>query len=285
MVVVVGAVLGVQAGVRPWMWKGEGAPDAVHMMMHVVTLAAVVGAVLGAYALYVRATEQRWARELAVKRLPMELAGGVLLGGVLSGLVHAVLYALGVFRIEGVQAREEWTWILVSGACSALAAAVFEEMLLRGILLRLTQERLGSVWAILISSMFFGAAHAFNPGATLWSSAAIAIEAGVLLGAAYVLTQRLWLAIGLHAAWNMAQSSIAGGKLSGNDVHAILQSELVGYSWLSGGAFGVEASVVAVAVCGVAGIVLAGLAWKWKRFKARSWPNAGVAAAARVGRA
>ncbi|WP_369812159.1 CPBP family intramembrane glutamic endopeptidase [Mycobacterium tuberculosis] len=45
-----------------------------------------------------------------------------------------------------------------------------------------------------------------NPGATWFSSVAIAVEAGILLGAAYMLTRRLWLAIGIHAAWNFSRA-------------------------------------------------------------------------------
>ena len=55
-----------------------------------------------------------------------------------------------------------------------------------------------------------GLAHLDNPNATLYSAAAIGIEAGMLLGPAYVLTRRLWLALGLRFAWNFLQPGRAG---------------------------------------------------------------------------
>ena len=92
-----------------------------------------------------------------------------------------------------------------------------------------------------------------NPGATIRSSVAIALEAGVLLGAAYAATQRLWLPIGLHAGWNFTEGSLFGMTLSGNTMGVgLLRGSLSGPQILTGGAFGPEASIVAVMVCLVA---------------------------------
>lgn len=44
-----------------------------------------------------------------------------------------------------------------------------------------------------------------------------ALEAGILLGAAAMLTHRLWLSIGFHMAWNDTHSAIFSGIVSGND--------------------------------------------------------------------
>jgi hypothetical protein len=85
---------------------------------------------------------------------------------------------------------------------------------------------------------------------------AIMVEAGVFLSAAYMLTRRLWLPIGIHAGWNFAQGGIFGVSVSGTGATGILQSTLTGPVWLSGGEFGAEASVVAIAICGTLGIAL-----------------------------
>ena len=68
----------------------------------------------------------------------------------------------------------------------------------------------GSWVALALTSAAFGAAHLGNPDATWFSSLAITIEAGILLGAVYMLTRRLWAAMGLHAAWNFTQGWIFG---------------------------------------------------------------------------
>jgi membrane protease YdiL (CAAX protease family) len=47
---------------------------------------------------------------------------------------------------------------------------------------------------------------------------AIALKAGVLRGAAYPATQRLWLPIGQHTGWNFTEDSIFGMSVSGNNM-------------------------------------------------------------------
>jgi len=175
-----------------------------------------------------------------------EFFGGLALGVTLFSAVIAVLWLLRVYRLQAIGT----TAGLGAGALSALLAATVEEALIRGFLFRIVQM-LGGTWiAILISSAFFGAAHAFNPGATVTSSIAIALEAGVLLAAAYVLTGRLWFPMGLHAGWNFSEGSLYGLSVSGFTAknaltHGILQGPVI----ITGGAFGPEASIVAVILC------------------------------------
>jgi hypothetical protein len=116
------------------------------------------------------------------------------------------------------------------------------------------EESLGSWLALAISALIFGLLHLANPNATLWGGIAIAIEAGVMLAAAYMYTRRLWLPIGIHFAWNFTQGAIFGVAVSGNEAKGLLQSTLSGPSLLSGGDFGAEASIFAVLICLAAGI-------------------------------
>jgi hypothetical protein len=100
-----------------------------------------------------------------------------------------------------------------------------------------------------ISSALFGLAHIGNDNATWLSSAAIMIEAGILLGALYMLTRRLWAVVGTHFAWNYTQGGVFGVAVSGTQVDGILQSRLTGPELITGGEFGIEASALAVALC------------------------------------
>jgi hypothetical protein len=70
---------------------------------------------------------------------------------------------------------------------------------------------------------------------------ALALEAGVMLGAAYLVTRRLWLAIGIHGAWNFTQAGIFSVPTSGIAMNGVFVGALGGPAWLSGGAFGAEA--------------------------------------------
>jgi hypothetical protein len=68
-----------------------------------------------------------------------------------------------------------------------------------------------------------------------------------------MVTRRLWLAIGIHFAWNFTQGGIFGVAVSGIQANGLLQATLSGPELLSGGAFGAEASIIAVIVCLAAG--------------------------------
>jgi hypothetical protein len=146
---------------------------------------------------------------------------------------------------------------VASGFIFALLAAILEEILFRGLLFRLISKLFGTWTALVLTSALFGAAHAFNKGATVWSSIAIALEAGILLGAAYAATQRLWLPIGLHLGWNFTEGSIFGMSVSGGAAkESLVHGSVHGPTAFTGGAFGPEASVVAVIVCLATAIVL-----------------------------
>ena len=219
-----------------------------------VGLAILSPLVFTAYLVGYRFIEGRRPPELAGLISLKEFFGGLALG---VSLFSAVIVVLWLLRVYHLQARGS-TAGLGAGALAALLAATVEETLIRGFLFRIVQI-VGGTWiALIISSAFFGAAHAFNPGATVTSSLAIALEAGVLLAAAYVLTERLWFPMGLHAGWNFSEGSLYGLSVSGFTAkNALTQGGLSGPVIFTGGAFGPEASVVAVLLCfGVAILLL-----------------------------
>jgi membrane protease YdiL (CAAX protease family) len=129
-----------------------------------------------------------------------------------------------------------------------ILVGVFEETLFRGILFRFLEEGFGSWIALIITALLFGLSHLNNPNATVWSAIAIALEAGVSIGSAYMATRSLWFAMGLHTAWNFLQGTIFGVAVSGNGapIDSLFQPLIQGNPWLTGGEFGIEASVIGV---------------------------------------
>ena len=238
-----------------------------------VAIACLLG--WAAYALYTRWVEKRAAHELGGPGALKELGAGLAFGAGLFGSEIAVLSLLGVYRLTGLRADPA---IMLIPLCVSVAAAVIEEILMRGVLFRLLEASLGTWIALAVSAALFGAGHLANPNASLLAAVAIAIEAGVLLAAAYLLTRRLWFAIGIHAAWNFTQSGIFGLPTSGIPMHGFLISELAGPPWLTGGAFGVEASVVAFVLVSAAGVALLVMARRRGRFVAPFWRRGGPAA-------
>jgi membrane protease YdiL (CAAX protease family) len=214
-----------------------------------LVLAAIV---LGAYRAYVRVVEKRNATETSSALAIRELGIGLFIGVLLIAVTIAILAALGIYQITG---NNGWSTMLALLPASILAG-ILEEVVIRGIVFRILELWLGSWIALAISAAIFGILHLLNPGATLLNAATISIEAGVLLAAAYMLTRRLWLCIGIHIAWNFTQGGIFSVAVSGASAKGLLQASMVGPDWLTGGKFGVEASPVALAVCVAAGIIL-----------------------------
>jgi membrane protease YdiL (CAAX protease family) len=183
-----------------------------------------------------------------------ELLGGLAGGGLIFAAIVALVAALGGYQVTGGSGLET-LWEPLAGA--ALIPGFTEELFFRGILFRYIEKAAGSWVALALTSALFGAAHLFNPGATWFSSFAIAVEAGILLGAVYMLTRHLWAAMGLHAAWNFTQGWIFGLPVSGgHGGTGLLNGRLTGSEWLTGGAFGLEASVPAVIVATTAGAAI-----------------------------
>ena len=204
------------------------------------------------YRAYVKVIERRPVTELSRPRFARELGVGVLLGALLFSLIIGIIAAWGAYQGSG---SNGW-YAALAAVPVCIVAAVLEEITIRGVVFRILEQWLGSWIALALSAILFGSLHFFNPGATLLSTGAIMLEAGILLAAAYMLTRRLWLCMGLHFAWNFTQGGIFSAAVSGGASHGLLKATLVGPDWLTGGAFGPEASAVAVVVCTTAGLLL-----------------------------
>lgn len=199
-----------------------------------------------AYALIVKAIERRAAHELAIRKLLPGLAGGLLLGCLLLVSAATLMAAFGAYHIVGFNSDVH---LLAPFLILAVLPGVTEEILFRGMLFRVAEERLGTWIALTLSALLFGAAHFFNPNASIWTSLAIAIEAGLLLGMAYVWTRSLWFCMALHAAWNFSQGSLLGISVSGFELKGVVNATTQGPAWLSGGEFGAEGSLLTVLLC------------------------------------
>lgn len=197
-----------------------------------------------------------------------DLGKGIAAGAVLFSAIVGAAAILGVYRIIG---KGDSSTILVGLVVLAITPGFTEEILFRGILFRWIEEWGGSWLALLVTSALFGLAHIMNPGATWFSSFAIAVEAGVLLGGAYMLTRNLWMAVGLHAAWNFTQGPIFGVPVSGGSVSGIAKAKLVGPTLLTGGSFGLEASLIALVIATAAGIWFVWLAVRRGELVQPSW--------------
>jgi membrane protease YdiL (CAAX protease family) len=198
------------------------------------------------YAACVRYIEGRAPSELAPARCVPEWLAGFALGFLIFAIVIGVFALCGWYRPIALA----WSWsAFFAGLSLCVGTGFTEEIFARGYIFRFAQSGFGTWGGVAISSLAFGFLHSLNPGATIWTSIAIAIEAGVLLACAFALTGRLWLAMGLHSSWNFAEGTIFGTTVSGTHFPSIMLARVDGPALFTGGVFGPEGSIVTVAVC------------------------------------
>ena len=240
-VLVGGSVAGAQIVVK--LLQGVlslgGAVPAIYYLAYLIVSVLVAYLV---YRAYVRLVEKRDVSELSGSGAPTELGLGALIGLGLVTATVTLLWAFGSYTVAGVNSVAV---IFVSLANDG-AGAFVEEVILRGVVFRISEERLGTWVALAISVLLFALLHLASPGATVVGAIVTGVEGGILLSAAYVLTRRLWLAIGIHFAWDFSQDAIFG---IGKDVKGLLQGELGGPTLLAGGRAGIEGSSIALLLC------------------------------------
>jgi membrane protease YdiL (CAAX protease family) len=202
-----------------------------------------------AYRWIVGRTERRAPTELARAGAGRAIGLGALIGFGMCVAVIVNIAFVGDYHVHGFGSVTGMLGLFGFMA----AAAVTEELVFRGILFRIVEERAGTWLALTLTGVLFGLSHLFNPHASLWGAIAIAVEAGFMLAAAYLATRTLWVPIGLHFGWNFALGGIFGAEVSGNGASkGLLDASTSGSSLLSGGTFGPEGSVYTV----LAGVVL-----------------------------
>jgi CAAX protease family protein len=207
--------------------------------------------------------------ELGSTNAVQEFGLGSLTGFGLFSFVIAILWLLGFYRVNGFNL----VWLSLIGALvGALVSAFVQELIFRAVIYRITEGWLGTWWAVAISAILFGLIHLTSSGATIFSTVAVALQAGVILAATYALTHRLWMAIGLHMMWDFANDGIFGVGVAGQtgqSIQGLLQASLSGPDLLTGGSFGVEASVITLVIVSIAGILILWRAYQKRQFVTR----------------
>ncbi len=240
-----------------------GRTDLVDLLSATLAAASFVLA----YWLFVLVVERKPFSDFALPGAAKEWIFGAAIGTAVMSLTVGIIAALGGYHITGYNGAHVLTAVL----SMALISGIPEEILFRGIIFRFLEKWLGSAAALTLSALLFGVAHIANPNSSWLAAFAIAIEAGVMLGAVYMMTRRLWAAIGLHMAWNATQGGIFGVAVSGTDVKGLIVSQPSGSEWITGGGFGAEASLPAIFLCTSVGLYFLWRAYRAGQFVTPSW--------------
>lgn len=233
-------------------------------------ISGLTGALISvfSYKLLFKYYEKREVIEVSTKGLDLFLIPGILLGAILHGLTIGVIYLKGGLEVVSVNP----VLFIIPGLVMAFTSAIMEEVIVRGVVFRILQEKLGSYIALAISALIFGVLHLGNPNSTIETSLGLALQAGCLLAAAYMYARNLWFPIAIHFAWNFTQAGIFGATISGNSVtKSLLTTHITGEQWYTGGTFGPEGSVQATVFCLFATIILLYLCHKDKKIVKPWW--------------
>jgi membrane protease YdiL (CAAX protease family) len=210
-------------------------------------------AVIGAYIYFYKKYEKRAITEFSNKGIAKYIIIGTLIGVLLQSLTILMIILNGGFKIVAVNPIST----IIIPFTIAFSVAIFEEILIRGIIFRILEEKLGSYISLLITAIIFGALHLANPNSTLFSGLCVGIEAGFLMGAAYIYARNLWFPIAIHFAWNFMQSGIFGAITSGNEkTSSLLTTKITGSPLFTGGEFGPEGTIQAILFCSLASILI-----------------------------
>ena len=143
-----------------------------------------------------------------------------------------------------------------------LAVGWSEELIFRGYLVQNIEQGISLTVAVVLSCLFYGVVHMFNPNAG-WLSGLIIVGFGYIRVLGWLTTSQLWFGMGMHSAWNFFQGPIFGFNVSGTEAETLIHHTVTGPAWLTGGEFGPEGSVIIIPILALA--VLAMHAWTRKR--------------------
>ena len=224
-------------------------------------------AILLSYWIYVRLVEKRPVFELSYGKAFHEFGTGLLIGTLMVLAVIGMAYASGTYTMTGAK---DWSMAIVLPLAQMIFVGVFEEVLCRGIVFRIVEQSLGSWAALAISAVLFGLAHVPGNGAGFLAISVMAV-AGVFFSAAYMLTRRLWLCIGIHIAWNYVLGTIFSIPVSGHESNGLLLGKLSGPEWMTGGPYGLEATIFTLFVLATLGAYFLWRARTKNHFIEPSW--------------
>lgn len=238
-----------EAGVAKLLENALSNKDLSDLISAVLSSAVGIACYWAIFKLY----EKRKITEIGTQGIGKNLLTGISLGFTLMSLTILVMYLSGSYKIVALNTIV----YLLPALAMAISSAILEEILFRGVLFRIVEEKLGSYISLVISALVFGLLHLMNPNSSLLIGIGLAIQAGLLLGVLYMYSRNLWLPIAVHFAWNFTLGGIWGAPVSGMSLEkSLVTSTSQGNELITGGSFGPEGSVQATLFCLVATTVI-----------------------------
>ncbi|HEP1820003.1 TPA: CPBP family intramembrane metalloprotease [Streptococcus suis] len=162
-----------------------------------------------------------------------------------------LMWGFGAIRISSVQFSPQLFGEFLVLVLAWSVQGTTEELLTRGWMFSSLSAKHNIPVGILVSSLFFTFLHLGNDGLSLIPLLDLTLFA-ILACLMMLKTGNLWVISGIHAAWNCFQGNVFAFPVSGTQAgQAFIAVETSGPDWLSGGAFGVEGSVISLIIQGL----------------------------------
>ena len=205
--------------------------------------------------LYCKIVEKRSAKEVFGKR-PIDYLTGSLIAVGLLAVIAGLNLMTGSMTFEGLGTNAKLPMLLLLLVGYAIQSAG-EEVMCRGFLMGALKGKVPTWLAVLISSTAFAFPHL--PSIMEMESKYIVVAilnlylVAILFSLLVLRRGNLWIACGLHFAWNYVLGGIMGLTVSGGDDAAfgLFLFKVEKGTLLNGGAYGIEASVITTVVLGM----------------------------------
>lgn len=131
-----------------------------------------------------------------------------------------------------------------------------EEFIVRSAIMNYFASRSGAFVGIVSNSLIFAILHLGNSSFNLLAFINLLLI-GLVFSMLFYLTDNIYTSAGAHSMWNFMQANIVGINVSGiiSSKNSIFKSNPTGYALISGGAFGIEASIL-VTLVGIISLVI-----------------------------
>ncbi|MBY4985952.1 CPBP family intramembrane metalloprotease [Streptococcus suis] len=161
-----------------------------------------------------------------------------------------LMWGFGAIRISSVQFSPQLFGEFLVLVLAWSVQGTTEELLTRGWMFSSLSAKHNIPVGLLISSLFFTFLHLGNNAISLIPLLDLTLFA-ILACLVMLKTGNLWVISGIHAAWNCFQGNVFAFPVSGTQAgQAFIAVNTSGPDWLSGGAFGVEGSIISLIVQG-----------------------------------
>ena len=181
----------------------------------------------------------------------VDLLSGIGISSIMIGMIYLVEVSLGWLKFNRFVWQSDSLIQVITQVAVYLITFILvgwnEEVWVRGYLLQNLAHGINLLWAVILSSIIFGALHGVNPHANLISFFGV-VFAGLFLTTGYLRTRQLWLPIGLHIGWNFFEGVVFGFPVSGTETYSLIISTVNGPDIWTGGLFGPEAGLIVIPI-------------------------------------